>query len=124
MYFLAWLAALGTMAALDVAWVVLNTRYGLYKGRMVAGRSKTFVAVAWLLMLAAEAGLVTFMISCVSSMPAAALVGALAGLTVYLVFNGTTLVMDATWPISTALLDTCWGTCLLAVGAIVSFVVA
>ena len=123
MYFLAWLAALGTMAVLDVAWVVLNSRYGLYKGRMAAGRSKMFVAVAWLLMLAAEAGLVTFMISCVSSMSMAALVGALAGLTVYLVFNGTTLVMDATWPISTALLDTCWGTSLLAVGALVSFVV-
>lgn len=117
MYFLAWLSALGTMAALDVTWVLLNARCGIYKGRAAAGRSRLFVAVAWLLMLASEASLVSVMVRSTSSLAVAALLGALAGLTIYVVFNGTTLVMDATWPVSTALLDTCWGTTLGAVGA-------
>lgn len=117
MYFLAWLSALGAMGALDVTWVLLNTHCGIYKGRAAAGRSRLFVAVVWLLMLAAEASLVSVMVRGTSSLAVAALMGALAGITIYVVFNGTTLVMDATWPVSTALLDTCWGTTLCAVGA-------
>lgn len=123
MLFLGWLSALGAMAALDVTWVLLNARCGLYKGRLAPGRSRLFVATAWLLMLAAEAGLVTFTTRCVSGLASATLAGALAGLTVYTVFNGTTLVMDATWTLSTAVLDTCWGTSLLAVGALAAFAV-
>lgn len=120
MYFLAWLSALGAMGVLDVTWVLLNARCGIYKGRAAAGRSRLFVTVAWLLMLAAEASLVSVMVRSTSSLAVAALLGALAGLTIYVVFNGTTLVMDATWPVSTALLDTCWGTTLGAIGATIA----
>lgn len=120
MYFLSWLSALGAMTALDVTWVLLNARCGIYKGRAAAGRSRVFIAVVWLLMLAVEASLVSVMVLSTSSTATAALMGALAGLTVYVVFNGTTLVMNETWHPSTALLDTCWGVTLFTAGAVIA----
>ena len=120
MYFLSWLAAFVAMGILDTVWVMINSRCGIYKDHVGVARGRLFIVVAWVLMLATEASLVSVMVRSTSSFEKAALMGALAGLTIYVVFNGTTLVMDAKWPVSTALLDTCWGTILNAIGAIMA----
>lgn len=117
MYFLSWLAAFVAMGVLDTVWVVINSRCGIYKDHVGVARGRLFTAVAWVLMLATEASLVSVMVRSTSSIETATLMGALAGLTIYAVFNGTTLVIDAKWPMSTAMLDTCWGTTLNAIGA-------
>jgi uncharacterized membrane protein len=105
------------MAALDVPWVLLNARFGLYKGRAAPGRA-WLVAPVWLAMLVAEAWLLAYVARPQKTYRAAALVGALAGLTVYVVYNGTTLVTDRAWTGAQALLDTCWGAVMFAVAAV------
>lgn len=113
--------ALAVIVSMDIPWVMLNSRYGLYKG-LVRGTVSNPAAVGalWLAVMLAEAVLIGYVISTSTSWWAALLSGAFIGFTVYFTFNATALVTFDTWPRSVAAVDTVWGAVMLGAAALVA----
>ena len=116
--------AFAVLMAMDLPWVIVNKKIGLYKGHV---RGKVIhpaaVAAIWLVILLSEALLLSYIVSTAKRWWAAMLAGSFAGFVVYFTFNGTALVTFDTWPIHVAAADTLWGCALLGTAAAVSFAV-
>jgi len=109
------LLALVILVLLDVGWITYNVQHGAYRG-LVNGRvtSRQAIAALWACVLLAEVALLTHMAAEAPSLAHALGAGALAGFAIYFTFNATALVTFSTWTASAAIVDTMWGTVLLA----------
>ena len=118
-------ASFATMLVLDIPWVTLNTRYGLYKGKVngiVTNRAA--VGAIWVAILIMNSLLVGYIASTASKWWAATLACAFCGLAVYATFNGTSVVLFDSWPAATALGDTAWGAVLFAAAGTAAYFAA
>jgi len=118
-------AALATILILDVPWVILNMRYGAYRG-LINGRVRHWAAVAalWVLVAIVNAAAVSFITVNALRWWTALLSGMLLGLAVYGTFNGTALVSFSSWTWTAASIDTMWGVSLFAAAAVASHLAA
>lgn len=103
-----------TILALDVPWVLLNTRYGIYKG-FVNGpvTHPAAVMTLWVMMSAFLAILLTAILRYVPrcQAPYWAL---FMGFSVYFTINATALCMFS-WSFKSGIADTIWGTVLYGI---------
>ena len=115
-------AAFAVMLALDIPWVVLNTRYGVYR-ELVNGRVRHWVAVLglWLLVLVLNAVVIGYSMQSETRWWGALLYGAFLGLATYGTFNATALVTFSSWTWTAACVDTAWGTLLFGAAATAAF---
>jgi uncharacterized membrane protein len=117
-------AAVGVMTFLDLTWIGLNVRYGVYKGRVDVQRPRWQVALLWGAVLIVLAALATSVAYRHPTVGTATVNAAILGAIVYFVFNATALVAFGTqWTWTAAVIDTAWGGILLAVGALVAALV-
>jgi uncharacterized membrane protein len=115
--------ALVVLVAMDLPWVLLNTRYGAYKGRVDGAITHPLaIGSLWFTVLLSEAFLLSYIVSRATSWWTALLSGLFVGFVVYFTFNGTSLVTFRQWPWWLAVVDTLWGMILLGTAATVSYV--
>jgi uncharacterized membrane protein len=115
-------AAVGVLIALDLPWVIINTKYGVYRGH-VNGTVKqpAVVGAIWLCILIAEALLLSYLSSTAHKWWSALLASMFVGLVVYGTFNGTSLVTFDTWSWQLAGIDTAWGVLLLGLAGVAAY---
>lgn len=117
-------SALAVKLAMDIPWVALNNRFGLYKGLVHGNVTKpALVGALWLSILIVNACLVGHLALTASKWWTALLACAFAGFCVYGTFNGTAVVLFESWRGFTAVGDTLWGVVLFAVAGIAAFFV-
>lgn len=109
----------GIALALDVPWVVLNTKYGIYRG-IGPVRGNGAMAMSWLVIVVLNALLITSVVrySQKKHTPLEVfLIGAFIGLVSYSTFNGTAVNIMQGWSPGMALVDTLWGALLYGAAA-------
>lgn len=111
---------LAVLAVLDLTWVLLNFRFGIYKDRMVTSR-RHLVPLIWIIILVAEALLLAYIVSRASRWWIALLTGLFVGFVVYFTFNGTALTVFESWTFPVAAMDTAWGMVLFGTAALVGY---
>lgn len=111
---------LAVLAILDLTWVLLNFRFGIYKNRLVTHR-RHLVPLIWLIILVSEAVLLAFIVSRASRWWVALLAGVFVGFVVYFTFNGTALTVFESWTFPVAAMDTAWGMFLFGAAALVGY---
>jgi len=113
---------LASLIVLDIPWVWLNMRFGVYKNRVNGIVSHPVLVLAiWLTILLSEAFLVSYIVSTARNWWTALLSGMFVGLVIYITFNGTALVCFRQWGWLPAIVDTAWGMILLGTAAVASF---
>lgn len=115
-------AAFAAMLALDIPWVTLNARMGLYKGRVngiVTRRAS--IGALWIAILLVNASLVGYIATTATRWWTALLACMFAGLAVYGTFNGTAVVLFDSWPGKVAAGDTGWGIFLFGIAGLAAF---
>ena len=116
LFFVLWAVLLG----LDIPWVLLNTRFGIYRG-WVNGviTNRAVVGVLWILI----SGLMALCITGIARyFPLKMIISAavIFGFTVYFIFNATSLAMFQ-WSVWSALGDTLWGSVLCGIAGTVAW---
>jgi len=99
---------------LDVPWVVLNTKYGIYQGIKTV-RGNGAMAAAWIVIIMLNALLITSVVrySQKRHTPLEVFfIGAFVGFVSYSTFNGTIVNIMQKWSFKMALIDTVWGVLL------------
>ena len=110
------------MLALDIPWVVLNGKFGVYRDQLVGSR-RWALPIIWVAMVLLNAALLARVIGS-ADWRRAAVWGALTGAAVYFTFNGTALMTNAAWTARLAAIDTLWGVLLFGAAAVAAAVVA
>lgn len=111
------------MMSLDIPWVLLNAKFGIYKP-LIKEASTALLAPVWIMMILLNSLLLSFIISHAKTWWEAGLAGMFVGLAVYFTFNGTNIVMFRSWTLRLALMDTCWGMFLFGMAAIIGYFAA
>jgi uncharacterized membrane protein len=117
----SYLAALATLAVLDVLWLGLIAR-SFYKARLgplLLDRPKWVVALLFYLIHAA--GIVAFAAPLADSWLVALIYGAAFGFCVYAAYDITNLATVRGWPAAVSVIDLAWGAISTAIASAAAF---
>jgi uncharacterized membrane protein len=118
LFFILW----AVLLVLDLAWVLTNVKVGVYRG-YINGVVSSYPMII-LLWLCVSGLLALCIMAGFKYLPKKKVVyGAMIlGLTVYFIFNATSLIMFS-WSAWRAVVDTTWGTVLCGIAAIIGLAV-
>lgn len=122
-FFLAYGAALITLAALDSIWVGFLTKdFAKAKiGHLFGTNIVWWAAIAFYLIYAAA--VVYFAASLAETFKGALVRGAFLGFTAYMTYDLVNLATLKDWPLSFSIVDMTWGTVMTAGAALAAFLV-
>jgi uncharacterized membrane protein len=120
-YLVGYLAALVTLAILDVAWLGVVSRefYKARLGQLLLEQPHWHAAILFYLIHAL--GIVVFAVALATSWVSAALFGALFGFCVYAAYDLTNFATLRGWPLTVSLVDLAWGAVVTAAAAAACF---
>ena len=124
--FLIFISSLFLLVTFDIIWFKLYALHNIYRPQFSLLNSnksfsfrKTSAAITWLIL----AGAMTFLVQTLLAVQAPILefwfYGLLMGFVIYGVYNGTNYTTLEKYKLSTAMIDTVWGTCLQGVTAVI-----
>ena len=122
-WFVGYLAALATLAALDALWLggVGRNFYKMRLGPLLLERPNWPIAVLFYLIHAV--GIVVFPVPLATSWSSAGLYSALFGFVVFAAYDITNLATLRGWPVAVSVVDLGWGTAATAVAGMAAFLV-
>lgn len=124
--FLIFLSSLFLLVSFDMLWFKLYALKNIYRPQFQLLNSsksftfrKTSAIITWLILAGAMTFLVETLLAVQLQIYEVWLYGSLMGFVIYSVYNGTNYTTLDKYKLSTAMVDTIWGTCLQGVTAVI-----